>query len=75
MKTTKSTYFKTDNDEYCGLDPLEKLYWQRQDAKGAAFLLVIPGCAAIGSGIALLVSHWVPSSLIGFGVGLLLWGL
>jgi hypothetical protein len=47
----------------------------RQDSKTAAFLLVIPGCAIVGYGIGLLASHPLPYSVIGFGAGLLVWGL
>ncbi len=50
-------------------------YWMRQGPKTAAFLLVIPGCATIGYGIGLLTGHPLPSSMIGMGAGLLIWGL
>jgi hypothetical protein len=56
-------------------DPKLARYWMRQGPKTAAFLLVIPGCAIVGAGIGLLLSHPLPYSLIGFGAGLLLWGL
>ena len=47
----------------------------RQGPKAAAFLLVIPGCATIGYGAGLLASHSLPFRVIGFGAGLLIWGL
>jgi hypothetical protein len=50
-------------------------YWMRQGPKTAAFLLVIPGCAAIGFGVGMLASKPTPFSVIGLGVGLLVWGL
>jgi hypothetical protein len=50
-------------------------YWMRQGPKTAAFLLVIPGCAAIGYGVGMLTSHSLPYSVIGVGAGLLVWGL
>ncbi len=50
-------------------------HWMRQGPKTAAFLLVIPGCAIVGYGIGLLTSHSLPYSVIGFGAGLLTWGL
>jgi hypothetical protein len=55
-------------------DPKLAQYWMRQGPKTAAFLLVIPGCAIIGAGIGLLLSHPLPYRLIGFGMGLLVWG-
>ena len=57
------------------LDPKMMRYWIRQGPKAAAFLLVIPGCAIIGYGAGLLANHSLPYSMIGFGAGLLLWGL
>jgi len=57
------------------LDAKMMRYWMRQGPKTAAFLLVIPGCAIVGYGIGLLTSHSLPYSVIGFGAGLLLWGL
>ena len=57
------------------LDPQMMRYWMRQGPKTAAFLLVIPGCAIIGYGIGLLAMHALPYSVIGFGAGLLVWGL
>ncbi len=42
---------------------------------GGAFLLVIPGSALIGSGIGMLSGQLLPSSVIGFGAGCVLWGL
>jgi hypothetical protein len=56
-------------------DPKLTQYWMRQGPKTAAFLLVIPGCAIVGAGIGLLLFHPLPYSLIGFGAGLLVWGL
>lgn len=57
------------------LDPKMMRYWMRQGPKTAAFLLVIPGCAAIGYGAGLLTAHALPWSVIGLGAGLLTWGL
>ena len=42
--------------------------------KTAAFLLVIPGCTIVGYGAGLLQSNPVPYVVMGFGVGILLWG-
>ncbi len=56
-------------------DPKMMQYWMRQGPKTAAFLLVIPGCAAIGYGAGLLANHLLPYSVIGVGAGLLIWGL
>jgi hypothetical protein len=56
-------------------DPEMMQYWMRQGPKTAAFLLVIPGCTAIGYGIGLLANHSLPFSVIGLGAGLLIWGL
>ena len=56
-------------------DPEMTRYWMHQGPKTAAFLLVIPGCTAIGYGMGLLSAHLVPDSVIGFGAGLLIWGL
>jgi|GEM_PF-4345556 len=50
-------------------------YLTRRGSKGAAFLLVIPGCAIIGTGIGMLMKAVVPDSVIGFGAGLLVWGI
>jgi len=57
------------------VDPNMTQYWMRQGPKTAAFLLVIPGCTAIGYGVGLLATHAVPYSVIGLGAGLLIWGL
>jgi hypothetical protein len=57
------------------LDPKMMMYWMRQGPKTAAFLLVIPGCTAIGYGAGLLSTHSLPYSVMGFGAGLLIWGL
>jgi hypothetical protein len=56
-------------------DPKMMRYWMRQRPKAAAFLHVIPSCTAIGYGAGLLTSHSLPYSVIGFGAGLLIWGL
>ena len=56
-------------------DPQMMRYWMRQGPKTAAFLLVIPGCAIVGYGIGLLAMRALPYSVIGFGAGLLVWGL
>jgi len=56
-------------------DPEVMKYRMRQGPRTAAFLLVIPGCAIIGCGVGLLVSHPLPPTLIGFGTGLFTWGL
>jgi hypothetical protein len=57
------------------LDPKMMRYWMRQGPKTAAFLLVIPGCTAIGYGVGLLASHSLPYGVIGLGAGLFTWGL
>lgn len=57
----------TPNDPAVRHDPAQT--W------GGAFLLVIPGAALIGTGIGLLTDTIQASSLIGFGSGLLIWGL
>ena len=57
------------------MDPKLMQYWVRQGPKTAAFLLVIPGCTAIGYGIGLLATHSLPCSVIGLGAGFLIWGL
>jgi hypothetical protein len=41
----------------------------------AAFLLVIPGCTAIGVGVGLFLSHVIAGTVTGVGAGFLLWGL
>lgn len=56
-------------------DDSETRHWARQGEKTAAFLLVIPGSTIIGLGIGLLASQVIPSAGIGFGAGLLIWGL
>lgn len=56
-------------------DPQMMRYWMRQGPKTAAFLLVIPGCLLIGCGTGLLLHNPVPYGVIGFGAGLLVWGL
>jgi hypothetical protein len=50
-------------------------YWERRGPKIAAFLLVIPGATVIGVGIGMVASQIIPASVIGFGAGLLIWGL
>ncbi len=50
-------------------------YWARRGSKTGAFLLVIPGCAIIGAGIGMLTNAIVPATVIGFGAGLLIWGI
>ena len=57
------------------MDAEELKYWARRGTKTAAFLLVIPGCTVIGLGIGMLTRQQVPSAVIGFGAGLLVWGL
>jgi uncharacterized membrane protein YedE/YeeE len=64
-----------ESREQYGMDQAEMKYWARRGAKTGAFLLVIPGSAIIGLGIGLLTGHSIPSTVIGFGSGLLLWGL
>lgn len=64
-----------NNYEQAANDPELARYWMRQGPKTAAFLLVIPGCTTIGYGIGLLASKPLPYSVIGLGMGLLLWGL
>jgi hypothetical protein len=66
---------KTFDAYHPGNDPEVIKHWMRQGPKTAAFLLVIPGCATVGYGTGLLASHAFPYSVIGFGAGLLVWGL
>ncbi len=40
-----------------------------------AFLLIIPGCTAIGAGVGLFLSNLVAGGVTGVGLGFLLWGL
>lgn len=56
-------------------DPEMVKYWVKQGPKTAAFLLVIPGCTAMGYGAGMLSASVIPYSVIGFGAGLLVWGL
>jgi hypothetical protein len=49
--------------------------WAQRGTTTAAFLLVIPGSILIGLGIGMLTSHMMPNAVIGFGAGMLLWGL
>ena len=56
-------------------DPQMMRYWMTGGPKAAAFLFIIPGCAIAGYGIGLLASKTLPYSVIGFGAGLLIWGL
>lgn len=56
-------------------DPEMMRYWMKHGPKTAAFLLVIPGCTAIGIGVGLLASNPIPYDVIGFGAGLLVWGV
>lgn len=57
------------------MDPETTRYWMREGPRTESFLLVIPGCAIVGYGIGLLAMRALPYSLIGFGGGLLHWGL
>lgn len=50
-------------------------YSPEHDSRTAAFLLVVPGFTLIGVGVGLLSTNLVPYSTIGFGAGLLVWGL
>jgi hypothetical protein len=50
-------------------------YWARRGSKTGAFLLVIPGCAIIGARIGMLMKSVEPYTVIGFGAGLLVWGI
>ncbi|HUB09208.1 MAG TPA: hypothetical protein VMB50_19535 [Myxococcales bacterium] len=45
------------------------------DNRRAAFLLIIPGCVAIGAGLGLALSKLLVGTITGAGAGLLLWGL
>ncbi len=57
------------------MDAKELQYWALRGAKTGAFLLVIPGSTIIAVGIGMLIGHMIPVSIIGFGAGLLVWGL
>ena len=56
-------------------DPEMIKYWMKQGPRTAAFLLVIPGCVAIGVGVGLLAGNPLPYSVIGLGLGLVTWGM
>jgi hypothetical protein len=56
-------------------DPQMMRYWMQHGPRTAAFLLVIPGCVAIGYGVGLLAQRPLPWAIIGGGAGLLAWGL
>jgi hypothetical protein len=56
-------------------DPEMVKYWMMHGPKTAAFLLVIPGCTVMGYGLGMLLGSIIPYSVIGFGAGLLAWGL
>jgi len=47
----------------------------QQGPKTASFLLVIPGATIVGVGVGLLLANMLAYGTIGFGAGLLLWGL
>lgn len=61
--------------EAYGVDAEDVKYWARRGSKTAAFLLVIPGSTIIAVGIGLMFGQLIPTSAIGFGAGLLIWGL
>jgi hypothetical protein len=56
-------------------NPQMMRYWMQQGPRTAAFLLVIPGCTAIGYGVGLLAQKPLPWGIIGGSLGLLVWGL
>ncbi len=58
-----------------GKDPEMIKYWIWQGPRTAAFLLVIPGCTVMGCGLGLLLHRLLPFGVIGFGAGMLAWGL
>lgn len=47
----------------------------RLGAAAAAFLLVIPGMAVLGTGVGMLIESIGAMSIAGVGAGLVLWGL
>jgi hypothetical protein len=53
----------------------DEKYWAERGPQMAAFLLVIPGATLIGSGTGMLFDKTTQASIIGFGAGLLIWGL
>jgi hypothetical protein len=53
----------------------EEMYWAREGSRTAAFLLVIPGAALIGYGYGMMTGQQLPSAVIGFGAGMVIWGL
>lgn len=57
------------------MSSMDAAYWEKRGPKIAAFLLVIPGATLIGLGAGLVASQIVAGSVIGFGAGLLIWGL
>jgi hypothetical protein len=57
------------------MDAEEIKYWARRGPKTAAFLLVIPGAAIAAAGVGMLLGQMIPFTIIGLGLGMLLWGL
>ena len=66
---------KTHEAYHPEMDPRTTREWMRPRPNAGAFLLVIPGCTAIGYGAGPLVNHSLPYCVIGFGAALLIWGL
>jgi len=56
-------------------DPEMMRYWVKEGPKTAAFLLVIPGCTVMGYGAGMALQNPIPYAIVGFGAGLLVWGL
>jgi hypothetical protein len=56
-------------------DPELQKYWAKRGPKTAAFLLVIPGCTVLGYRLGLLLPSVTSYAVMGFGAGLLVWGL
>jgi len=72
---TGAQVMNTNVEEPKYIDESDVKYWVRQGPRTAAFLLVIPGATLIGLGVGLLTNHLLPVAVVGFGLGLLLWGL
>ncbi|MFL5813993.1 MAG: hypothetical protein ACJ763_10490 [Bdellovibrionia bacterium] len=53
----------------------EMEYWMKEGPRTGAFLLVIPGATCMGIGAGLLNGNVPSYGLIGFGAGLVIWGL
>ena len=53
----------------------DEIYWMSEGSRTASFLLVIPGTTIFGAGFGLVIGNLIAGSLMGFGMGCLIWGL